>query len=158
MDKVVKVRHSFLSELRGFCNRFVGICDGCFRHPCDCGWADTISLAKNLIFRIDNIRDAEEETLYRNDPRLEMFETVIKALEQAGHPLTAGQIKVCEGTGKYWRQKRNNLFALMIRRGMLVRFVRNGNNFYALPEWEANENQTQKQDNTKKDKDHGIQP
>lgn len=108
MDEVIKVRRSFLNELRGFCNQFASMCDGCCMRPCRCGYEATIRRAKLLVGAIDGMRNAEEERYYVNNPVDERFARVVKAIGQAGRPLHSNEI-LLDGVSKslkLWTLKR----------------------------------------------------
>lgn len=128
MDSVVKVRRSFLNDIRAFCNSFAGLCEGCFMKPCNCPNVDIISRAKHLIMRIDNIRDAEEERYFIDNPNEEMFARIIRAIEQAGRPVRSEEIRL-EGV---YRQRKAWALKHMVRHGRLEMSIENNVPFYSV--------------------------
>lgn len=141
MDSVIKVRRSFLNELRGFCNMFAQLCDNCFRKPCNCANVEIIQRAKLLILRIDSLRDAEEERFFVENPNEELFARIRKAIEQAGRPVRSEEIRLA---GVY-RQRKAWALRTMVKRGRLEMSIENGIPFYSVGNYHNNTNNTKKE-------------
>lgn len=141
MDSVVKVRRSFLNEVRGFCNMFASLCERCFSKPCNCANAEIIHRAKNLIFRIDNIRDADEERYFVENPSEELFARIVKAIEQAGRPVCAKEIRL---NGVY-RQRKQWALNHMIKKGRLELTLVNGTRYFSVGSYGNNKTKANKE-------------
>lgn len=128
MDRVVKVRRSFLNEIRAFLNVFASMCKGCFRASCDCGMSDEITRAKNLIVRIDCARDAEEERYFVENPNEEFLAKVVEAVRQGGGESVRSQEISIPGAS---RQRKSRALKTLVRRGVLERTEIGGEIFYA---------------------------
>ena len=128
MDSVLKVKRSFLNEIRGFLNVFTQACVGCFRRPCSCENYIVVNRAKRLIEMIDVIRDAEEERYFVENPREEIFIKIRRAIEQAGRPVKSDEIRLA---GVY-RQRKAWALRKMLKNGALVYSVVGGVRYYDL--------------------------
>ena len=94
MDEVVKVRRSFLNRIRGFLNIFAEMCRGCMRKA-ERGCVDCGNLrAKALVAELDNLKNASEELYWIDNPVRERQELILRAIRQAGRPLTSKEIRV----------------------------------------------------------------
>jgi len=143
MDEVIKVRRSFLNEIRAFCNCLTSFCNGCYHNPCNCGMENEIRIAKQMIVKLDNLRNAREEQYFIANPIEENELRIKKAIIKAGRPVRFGEIYL-ERTSK---QKKNWLLERMIRRGALEITISNGVRYFALPCRNGN---THNNNNTKK--------
>ena len=127
MDRVVKVRRSFLNELRALLVAFRSLCDSCYRGACDCILSDEMARAKRMIVRIDNLRDAREERFYVEHPENELFDRILIAVRQGGGRVRPQEIRV--GVS---RQRKHKALKTLVRRGKLLRQVTDGETFYAI--------------------------
>lgn len=148
MDRVVKVRRSFLNDIRAFLNVFASMCIGCFRGTCDCQLANEIRRAKALIFMIDNVRDAEEERYFVENPAEELYAKIVEAVRQAGgKPVRSQDIRI-PGIN---RQRKSRAMKTLVRRGNLVRIIEGEEAFYTVCEDQSNRKQK-----TQKENQNGI--
>lgn len=143
MDDVVKVRRSFLNDMRGFCNYFAQMCASCYRSTCDCALSDAVARAKVLILRLDNIRDANEELYFIENPHEEIFSRIFRAITQAGRPLKASEIRL---DGVY-RQRKRWAIKHLVRHGRLEVTVAGNTYLYSVPKNGIKTNKNNKKEN-----------
>lgn len=147
MDSVVKVRRSFLNEIRGLLVAFRSVCDNCYRSNCDCAFADEMRRAKTMISLIDTVRDAEEERFYVEHPVEELLRRFIEAIKQAnGKPVRSSEMQI-KGIR---RQRKANCLKILLKRRVIRKITTAGEPMYVLAEG-ANTN-----NNTTKGERHGV--
>lgn len=118
MDEVVTVRRSFLNKIRGFLNMFAEQCRTCLRkNPWNCADCHTVNRARALIVDIDTIRNAEEERYYIENPFTERAARAVRAIRQAGRPLTIGEIDM--GSTVTTRQHKHIVMQRLVKLGYL---------------------------------------
>lgn len=132
MIGIVKVRKEFLADVRGFCRTFTSVCESCYNRPCNCPQMDIIRRAKGIILRIDNIREAEEERYFVENPRELVYACIIRAIQQAGRPVSSREINLRSilTNRRYYRQHKNIAINQMLRKGLLEMTLVNGKRYF----------------------------